>query len=98
MAKVIKNEKGFHIIKMNRLEAVCDCNFGIDNVLICDDCNKECFDEELYYIAVLNMIFCKKCFEDWYNKAINYPEDKKYERDNFKIVSMLLDNLEEDDQ
>ena len=79
MAKKIKNEKGFLIIELTLDEARNKCKFGYDNELICDQCNKliEDDNEIIYFIAVLNMAFCKECYEDFIAEFEHYEEDEE---------------------
>ena len=78
MAKKIENKDGFHIIELTVDEAINKCQFGFATEIICDQCNKviEDKDEVIYFIAVLNMAFCKECYEDFITKATYYAEDE----------------------
>ena len=61
--------------------------------MVCDTCDREIKPEEsCYYIAVLNRVFCKDCFENWHNKATYYPEDARFERMHHKHTITLLRN------
>jgi hypothetical protein len=52
--------------------------------MCCDDCNREITAEDTcYYVAVLNQVMCKECFERWHQSAKYYPEDVPYEEKNF---------------
>ena len=52
--------------------------------IICDNCNTEITAENTcYYVAVLNQVMCKDCFERWHRSAKYYPEDVPYETENF---------------
>lgn len=91
MAKRIENSKGFLIIEMTPEEAIAICKFGYFGELICDDCNKSIKNEEnVYYIPVLNRVFCKQCYEDWLNSATRYDEDINYENEHFEFYAKLL--------
>lgn len=66
MAQIVNNNKKFRVIKLNSLDDIEKCGFGlIDNKsntieVICDNCNKLCSsNEELYYVAVLNRLFVR---------------------------------------
>ena len=91
MAKNVINEKGFKIIGLTTEECE-ELGFGFQYVdkhkdadnycwdLVCDNCNKLLNEEkEVYYIPVLNRVFCKECLINWYKTATYYPEDKHYE-------------------
>lgn len=78
MARKVENSKGFLVIAMTPKEAREICHFGD----ICDHCAEPYFkEEEVYYVPVLNLLFCRDCYEEWYNRKDTqlFPEDKKYE-------------------
>lgn len=92
MAKKINNKKGFHIIELTVDEAINKCQFGFANEIICDQCNKaiEDKDEIIYFIAVLNMAFCKECYEDFISEVEHYEEDEDFEKEQYNVVAELL--------
>lgn len=92
MAKKIKTEKGFLIIKMSREEAS-TLDFGVGNgICICMECNEICNDD-IYYIAVLNDIMCEECYNKHMEEATYYPEDSKIEQRNYDFyIAMLKHN------
>lgn len=95
MATIIINNKQFKIIKLNFDEAIKLCKFGIifdgEELLICDNCNDLIVEEkELYYVACMNRLFCKKCYEEWYINATRYKEDIPYEEKYFNTYAKLL--------
>lgn len=58
---------------------------------ICDFCGKPCLPTDKgYYIAVLNQWKCEKCFEDYKQHAVWYPEDKEYEDRHFETAKRLF--------
>ncbi|HEY6143721.1 MAG TPA: hypothetical protein VIV55_09955 [Flavobacterium sp.] len=73
MAKIIENDKNFKIIEVSESEV----KNKIGGFGICDSCNG--FFGKFKYIAVLNSCYCQECYDKWYEEAINYPEDQKYE-------------------
>ena len=96
MATIINHEKGFKIIELSPEEAIKHAGFGFGCELVCDDCNEAFFidiEEPLYYIAVLNMVFCKDCYEEWVNNATYYPEDAAYELKRFNYYKELLSDV-----
>lgn len=96
MATIINHEKGFKIIELSPEEALRHAGFGIGCELVCDNCNEAFFiddEAELYYVAVLNMVFCKDCYEEWVNKATYYPEDAAYELKRFNYYKELLSDV-----
>ena len=61
--------------------------------IICDHCNefvKE--DETCYYVAVLNYILCKDCFDCWLETATYYPEDAAIEQKNYDYYAGQLND------
>lgn len=96
MAKLINHEKGFKIIELSPEEAIRHAGFGIGCELVCDNCNEPFFiydEAKLYYIAVLNMLFCKDCYEKWVNNATYYSEDVAYELNHFNWYKELLSDI-----
>ena len=62
--------------------------------LVCDDCNEEIeSDETCYYVAVLNRVFCKKCYEKWIADAEYYSEDAPYEERNYNRTKLKLTKM-----
>lgn len=82
MAKKIINKKGFKVIRLTLDEAKA-IGFGIQDEdyheLICDNCNELLIAQDCYYVACLNKALCSECFEEWYEDAVRYPEDIRWE-------------------
>lgn len=98
MAKQIIGKNGHLCIEMTMNEAINKCEFGIpsDKIGFCDTCNEILFeeqDEPVYYVAVLNMLFCKDCFDDYIENAPYYNEDKISEKNHYNHYAKIL-NLE----
>lgn len=87
MAKQVKNEKGFLIIKCSLVElnlAEDGCCMGI-----CDRCN-DC-DFNGYLIPVLGRTYyCEKCYKDWLSRAEKYKEDEDYEKSVFNHYKKIF--------
>lgn len=105
MAKRVDNSKDFLVIAMTPREAMDICEFGFKNVpnyeddtvediLICDKCNDllsdESYTKEVYYVAVLNRLFCKRCYDNFIASATRYDEDMPIEEDYFNTYAKLL--------
>lgn len=92
MAKKIENKKGFLIIEMTVEEAINDCMFGCAGEIICDGCNKYINNPEdmIYYIAVLNMAFCKECLDEFLNRQEHYKEDEDVEKKNYNFIARMV--------
>lgn len=90
MAKIIPNDRGFKVICLSDTDAI-SLHFGFwsrnedEYKCICMNCNKECKSGDIYYIAVLNDIMCKDCFDKWLKSAKRYKEDIPIEEKNFKF-------------
>ena len=88
MAKQFQNDKRFLIIELSWKEYVAITDtFGQ-----CDCCGE--YDSEMifYYVAVVDVFFCKKCFDAYYSDAKHYEVDLQKERDNWnKTVAKLRD-------
>ena len=56
---------------------------------ICDWCGKP-IQGNGYYIAGLNSIYDKDCFEEWKKRARYYPSDAPIERRNYEFYSRKL--------
>lgn len=98
MAKQIKGKNGHLCIEMTMDEAFYKCEFGIPfhGIAVCDNCNTELTfnqEESVYYIAVLNMLYCKDCFDDYIENAPYYEEDKDFEIEHYNHYAKIL-NLE----
>lgn len=88
MAKKIKTEKGFLVIKLNMDEAE-SIGFGLGGACICMDCNGLC-DNDIYYIAVLNDTMCEECYNEYMEEATYYDGDSRIEQRNYDFyISML---------
>lgn len=77
MAKQYKNKKDFLIIQMN-LGEVLTIWGQYGGTGVCDHCNK--VGHKGYFVACLNQYLCESCFKEWYKEAVNYEEDRAYEK------------------
>lgn len=87
MIKEFENSKGFLILEVSR-ERMVERLEKYGCLGICDTCL--CIPEVGYYVAVLNIWFCKECFDDWYSYAVRYQEDIPIERKNYECYKALL--------
>lgn len=79
-----ENKKGFLVMEGPAQDfGAIGC--GIDGgVCVCDYCNKGILpSQKCYYIAVLNMIKCEECYEEWIDYATRYSEDIPVEERNY---------------
>lgn len=80
----VKNEKGFKVIAIDRQTLVSKLgSFGV-----CDSCNTT--SHIGYWVAVLNCWLCPDCYQDWYNGATNYPEDRVIETKHYNRMIQIL--------
>lgn len=98
MAKQVIGKNGHLCIEMTVNEAINKCGFGIpfDGIIICDNCNigyNSKQEEPVYYVAVLNMLYCKDCFDDYIENAPYYEEDKDFEIEHYNRYAKIL-NIE----
>lgn len=54
-------------------------------------------NSKYYYVAVLNMLFCKDCVEHFIANSPKYDEDKGYELRNYERVARQLGLLEQEE-
>lgn len=88
MAKQVESEKGFLVIEMTDKEAK-EIGFGISKGCLCMHCNN-IIKNKMYYIAVLNDVMCKECYDEFIKTAHYYPEDSMIEKRNFDYIIALL--------
>lgn len=85
MAKIIESSKNFKVIEVSLIDMIKIGSFGI-----CDHCNGKLFNDG-YYVAVLNSILCKECYEEWHKNAKYYTEDKQIENGNFNRMKQIVE-------
>lgn len=81
----VKNSEGFLILRVKNEELAKATNQGY---CVCDSCFSS--PDEGYYVAVLNMWFCPKCYVKWKKTAIRYSEDIPVETKNYRRYKELL--------
>ena len=75
MAHLVKNDKGFLVVKCRTAELM-TLERGVMGV--CDYCNKATLDG--YICCVLgHRYYCEDCYKRWLEKAEHYEEDIPYE-------------------
>lgn len=102
MAKQIIGKNGHLCIEMTIDEAINKCEFGIPNAeAVCDNCNTLLTLEQkepVYFVAVLNELFCKDCYDDYIENAPYYEEDKDFELEHYNYYSKVLGIKENDEK
>ena len=71
MAKQLQNDKGFLIIKLSWREYVA----ATDTWGWADCCQQNTSEDDLYFISVLDQVYCPICYEAWYDTARRYKSD-----------------------
>lgn len=89
MARQVDNAKGFLVLEISQEEAAY-LGFGISKGCICMECNN-IIEGPILYIAVLNDVMDKECFDKWYKRAHNYPEDRAIEQYNYDYYRDILE-------
>jgi hypothetical protein len=89
MAILWENKKKFQIIKMSWREYAA----ATDSWGLCDACGQNSSEEPLYYVAVLNVVFCPDCFDAWYGGAKRYSVDMPKEQANFVRMKQKMKDL-----
>jgi len=80
MAEIIRNEKGFKVIKTS----ISEINQSVGGLGICDKCNVSSFTG--YYVAVLNYWICEECYNEFLGRAKRYKEDTEIEQRNYDYM------------
>lgn len=68
--------KGFKVIPLTVPEIQ---KFGTVSP-VCDYCCEPLLTGGTFIPVLANRVFCDKCYTEWHDKAINYPEDHSYEQ------------------
>lgn len=66
----------------------CTDTFGF-----CSCCGTQVFDEDGYYVAVVDDWYCKTCFDAFYSGATHFSVDLAKERSNYNKMVVLLKDL-----
>lgn len=90
MAKIVNNDKGFKVISLS-IEDAASLGFGPYGLgaCVCMHCNN-IIKGDIYYIAVLNDVMDKECYDRWYKGATRYTEDIPIEDRNFNHYKEAL--------
>ena len=89
MASLWKNDKNFKIIQMSWREYV----VASESWGLCDICASNTSDDPIYYIAVLDQWYCKKCLDAYLSGAKKYKSDIEKEQMNFIKVKHRLEDF-----
>lgn len=90
MTKIVNNDKGFKVISLS-IEDAASLGFGLygSGACVCMHCNN-IIKGDIYYIAVLNDVMDKECYDEWYKGATRYTEDIPIENRNFNHYKEAL--------
>ena len=82
------NKWGYEILKISPDELeVYKFKTFLANI-VCDSCNHTFENEDVYFIAILNQIFCEKCYEDYFK-----DNPGKLTQAELDIQKRYLDNM-----
>lgn len=61
---------------------------------VCHLCSEEVMpDERMYYIPVLDALYCKRCFDFWLSVATTYKVDIPVEKKNLKSIIEKMEEM-----
>lgn len=89
MAQILKNDKQLKIIKMSWREYVA----ATDSWALCACCGNNSSEEDLFFVAMVNDAYCKKCFDAYYSTVKRYKSDFEKEQMNFVKMKNKLKDL-----
>ena len=89
MANLWKNDKQFKIIELSWKEYVA----ATDTWGLCDICGDNSSEESLYFVALVNQTYCKKCLDAYLKGAKRYKSDFKKEQENYIRIRNELKDL-----
>lgn len=89
MARLLGNNKKFQIIKLSWREYAA----ATDSWALCDACGQNSSEDQLFYVAVVDHVFCEMCFKAWYDTAKRYSVDMPKEQDAFIRMKRKLEDL-----
>lgn len=87
MAKLVKNSKGFTVIRMSYMEYAAIT----DTFARCELCGEETTDG--YYIPLIQHWYCENCYNLWNRTAVYYKIDAETERRLFNVMKHKIDLL-----
>lgn len=88
MSRLLENNKKFQVIKLTWREYAA----ATDSWGLCDACGQNTSEEPLFYVAVLDHVFCEMCFKAWYDTAKRYSVDMPKEQEAFiRMKHKLMD-------
>lgn len=85
MAKKFKIDVGWTIYEVSNDEI-----FRWGGMCICDSCNQDVLGYKSFLIPVMNVCYCKNCFDDWKRSSSFYKEDLKAEKNNIDYYDKIL--------
>ena len=89
MARLLENSKKFQVIKLTWREYVA----ATDSWGLADCCGQNSSEDDLYFIAVLDQVYCPMCFKAWYDSARRYSSDVQKEQEAFVRMKHKLEDL-----
>lgn len=99
MNKIEYTERGFDFVKVSPLDII---NWG--GFCVCNGCNGQFLEEDMYLVYVLGDCYCKKCFDEWVERSKSYSqedveEDLRFQKEHsfqwYKYHLLYLEKEEE---
>ena len=98
MNKIEYTERGFNYVKVKPEDIL---QWG--GFCVCNGCNGQFLEEDMYLVFVLGDCYCEKCFKEWLERAKKYKqkdvdEDLRYQKEHsFQWYKYHLPYLEREE-
>ena len=89
MNKIEYTERGFDFVKVSPLDII---NWG--GFCVCNGCNGQFLEEDMYLVYVLGDCYCKKCFDEWVERSKSYSQEDAEEGDIIRYLQFIEENKE----
>lgn len=89
MAEKFKIKAGWTVYKVSSVEVQL---WG--GLCLCDSCNTDTRNSENFLIPVMNLCYCKKCFDLWADNCKFYEDDVKFEESKIKYWDFVLNIID----
>ena len=98
MNKIEYTERGFNFVKVTPIQ-----NVSWGGYCVCNGCNGQFINEDMYLVFVLGDCYCERCFKEWLERAKKYKqedvnEDLRYQKEHsFQWYKYHLPYLEKEE-
>ena len=81
MNKIEYTERGFNFVKVTPIQ-----NVSWGGYCVCNGCNGQFINEDMYLVFVLGACYCERCFKKWLERSKKYRqedmnEDLRYQKE-----------------